>query len=81
MKKVVLALEKERHNELPLGRAEAKAYASRAYQAALAAAAAANRCVPCTEGDYERLKSLRQAAAIKIEVWRTANANYRAMKK
>lgn len=31
-------------------------------------------------GDYERLKSLREAAALKIETWRSEQANYRAMK-
>jgi hypothetical protein len=31
-------------------------------------------------GAYERMKALREAAALKIEVWRSASANYRAMK-
>jgi|GEM_PF-3576982 len=31
-------------------------------------------------GDFEKLKSLREAAAMKIEAWRSEQANYRAMK-
>ena len=31
-------------------------------------------------GDYERLKALREAAALKIEAWRTEQASFRAMK-
>lgn len=31
-------------------------------------------------GEYERLKALREAAALKIEAWRTEQANYRSMK-
>lgn len=31
-------------------------------------------------GAYEVLKSLREAAALKIEAWRTESSNYRAMK-
>ena len=31
-------------------------------------------------GEYEKVKSLREAAALKIEVWRSMGANYRAMK-
>lgn len=31
-------------------------------------------------GAYEKMKALREAAALKIEVWRSASANYRAMK-
>jgi len=31
-------------------------------------------------GEYEKLKSLREAAALKIEAWRSEQANYRAMK-
>lgn len=30
--------------------------------------------------EYERLKALREAAAAKIEAWRTASSNYRSMK-
>lgn len=31
-------------------------------------------------GEYERLKALREAAALKIEAWRSEQANFRAMK-
>jgi rhamnose utilization protein RhaD (predicted bifunctional aldolase and dehydrogenase) len=31
-------------------------------------------------GQYEMMKSLREAAALKIEAWRTEAANFRAMK-
>ena len=31
-------------------------------------------------GEYETMKALREAAALKIETWRSASANYRAMK-
>lgn len=31
-------------------------------------------------GEYERLKALREAAALKIETWRSEQANFRAMK-
>lgn len=30
--------------------------------------------------EYEKLKSLREAAALKIEAWRSEQANFRAMK-
>lgn len=31
-------------------------------------------------GEYEKMRSLREAAALKIEAWRSEQANYRAMK-
>jgi hypothetical protein len=31
-------------------------------------------------GVYETMRALREAAALKIETWRSENANYRAMK-
>lgn len=31
-------------------------------------------------GEYEKLKALREAAALKIETWRSEQANYRAMR-
>lgn len=33
-----------------------------------------------TAGEYETKRAMREAAALKIEVWRSASANYRAMK-
>lgn len=31
-------------------------------------------------GEYEKLKALREAAALKIEAWRSEQANFRAMR-
>jgi len=31
-------------------------------------------------GEYERLRALREAAALKIEAWRSEQANFRALK-
>ena len=31
-------------------------------------------------GEHERMKALREAAAMKIEVWRTQSSNFRSMK-
>ena len=31
-------------------------------------------------GEYEKMKGLREAAALKIEAWRSEQANFRAMK-
>jgi rhamnose utilization protein RhaD (predicted bifunctional aldolase and dehydrogenase) len=31
-------------------------------------------------GEYEKLRALREAAALKIEAWRSEQANYRALK-
>lgn len=31
-------------------------------------------------GEYETMKALREAAALKIEAWRTMSSNYRSMK-
>ena len=31
-------------------------------------------------GEYEKLKALREAAAAKIEAWRSESANYRGMR-
>src|SRR5215831_256536 len=67
------ALEMQRHNGLPVSAQEREAYASRAYVTALEEEAVA-------AGEYERLKSLREAAAMRIEAWRTSCSNYRAMK-
>lgn len=52
---------------------EREAFASRAYAEAIESAAEA-------AGRYEEMRALREAAALKIETWRSASANYRAMK-
>jgi hypothetical protein len=62
--------------KLSEGSGEARRYNARTterYQAA---------CVEDAEaaGEYERLKALREAAAVTIETWRTQESNFRAMK-
>lgn len=52
---------------------KADARASEAYVAAIYEDAVA-------AGEYEKLRSLREAAALKIEAWRSEQANYRAMR-
>lgn len=52
---------------------EREAYASEAYGKAI------DTCADAA-GHYEKLKALREAAALRIEVWRSSSANYRAMK-
>src|ERR1700752_3546205 len=61
------------HKELPVSAQEREAHASEDYLEAIRKASEA-------AGEYEKLKALREAAALKIEVWRSASANYRAMK-
>jgi hypothetical protein len=73
MTKHIKALEMQRHNELPVSAQDREATASGTYLEALMKEAKA-------AGEYERLRALREAAALKIEVWRSASANYRAMK-
>lgn len=73
MVKHTRALEMKRHNELPVSAQDREALASSGYVEALRAEAEA-------AGLYEKMRSLREAAAAKIEVWRSASANYRAMK-
>lgn len=73
MLKVVKALKMKQHNEMTAAKAEVEAYSSQEYQDALTADAMA-----CA--NYEKLRALREAAALRIEVWRTEAANYRAMK-
>lgn len=73
MTKHIKALEMQRHNEMSVSAQEREAYASGAYVTALEAEATA-------AGEFEKLRSLREAAAMKIEAWRTASSNYRAMK-
>lgn len=73
MTKHIRALEMQKHNQLPVSAQEREALASDLYLTALNAEAEA-------AGKYEEMKSLREAAALKIEVWRSMGANYRAMK-
>ncbi len=73
MIKHVKALEQKRHNEKPASHQEREALASEAYLAALERDAVA-------AGEYEKMRSLREAAALKIETWRSEQANYRALR-
>lgn len=73
MTKHVKALEMKRHNDLPVTAQEREAYASQAYRQALYEEAEA-------AGKYEAMRALREAAALKIETWRSEQANFRAMK-
>jgi hemerythrin-like domain-containing protein len=73
MTKHIIAIEMQRHNGMPVSAQEREAFASDAFNVALLAEAKA-------AGEFERLKALREAAAMKIECWRSMSANYRAMK-
>ena len=73
MTKHVKALVMKMHNELPVSAQEREAYASEQFLRALEDEARA-------AGEYEKMKGLREAAALKIESWRTSSSNYRSMK-
>jgi len=73
MLKHTKALVMKRFNELSAAAQTREAEASDEYLIALEADAVA-------AGEYEKLRSLREAAALKIEAWRSEQANYRAMK-
>jgi hypothetical protein len=73
MTKHIKAIEMQRHNGLPVSAQEREALASNVYVEALNAEAGA-------AAEYEKLRALREAAALKIEVWRSMGANFRAMK-
>jgi hypothetical protein len=70
--KVVLAMVMKTV-EGPVNSQEREARASEEYQKALKAEAEA-------AGALARAKALREAAAMKIEVWRTQSSNWRSMK-
>lgn len=70
--KHVKALEMKKH-DLPVSQQEREALSSSTYLAALERDAVA-------AGEYEKMRSLREAAALKIETWRSEQANYRALK-
>lgn len=73
MGKHIKALEMKKHSELGVSAQEREAYASEAYQRALYAEAKA-------AGEFEAMRALREAAALKIEAWRSEQANFRSMK-
>ncbi len=67
------ALAMKKHGELGIGAQEREALADTSFLDALNEEAAA-------AGDYEKMRALREAAALRIEVWRTMGANFRSMK-
>jgi hypothetical protein len=73
MVKVTKALSMRLHNEKPISHQEREALASEEYRTALERDAVA-------AGEYEKLRALREAAALKIEAWRSEQANYRALR-
>lgn len=73
MVKVTKALVMKMHNDKPVSVQEREALASPQYLAAIERDAVA-------AGEFEKLKSLRDAAALKIEAWRSEQATWRAMK-
>lgn len=73
MVKVEKALEMKAHNQLPVSQQEREALASERYKDALNEDAVA-------AGEFEKLKALREAAALKIEAWRTEQSSLRAFK-
>lgn len=73
MIKHVKAIAMKAHNDLPVSQQEREALASEAYRVALEDDAMA-------AGEYEKMRALREAAALKIETWRSEQANYRAMR-
>lgn len=69
----VRALEMKKHSDMPVSAQEREALSSERYRdACLAEAEAA--------GAFETMRALREAAALKIEAWRSEQANYRSMK-
>jgi hypothetical protein len=73
MTKHIKALEMKQHIKLPVNAQEREAMASNLYLNAIENEAKA-------AGEYEKLKSLREAAAMRIDAWRTMSSNYRSMK-
>lgn len=69
-RKTIKALIMKEHDELPLGAQEREAYASEQYQSHLLAIRDAVLA-------DEKYRFLRQAAAAKLEAWRTLSANTR----
>ena len=73
MVKHIKAIEMKRCIYPQVGQQEREAIASEAYHAAIMEEAVA-------AGEYEKMKAIREAAALKIGVWQTMSANFRAMK-
>ncbi len=73
MLKHIKAIAMKLSGEPAVSAQEREAFASEQYVTAIDTAARA-------AGEFERLRALREAAALKIEAWRTASSNYRSMK-
>ena len=73
MLKATRAMAMKLSGESSLGAQEREALCSEQYTDAIDRAADA-------AGKYEEMRALREAAALKIEAWRTASSNYRSMK-
>lgn len=73
MVKHVLHIEMKKSDEKTAAGKERDAYASKAYMEAIEEDAKA-------AGALEAMRSLREAAALKIEAWRSEQANFRAMR-
>jgi len=73
MVKHIKALEMKRNTALPVSAQEREAFASDAYKTASYHEAVA-------AGKFEEMRALREAAALKIEAWRSEQANFRSMK-
>lgn len=73
MVKHIKALEMKRWAQHPVNAQEREALTSNNYLKAIDEEALA-------AGEFEKMKSLREAAALKIEVWRSMSANTRSMK-
>ena len=73
MLKHIEALETKMSQEKSVEARKADARCSLRYVAAMEEDAVA-------AGEYEKMRSLREAAALKIEAWRTESSNYRAMR-
>lgn len=71
--KHVEAIEMKRCSGQSAAAQKREAQASDSYRMAIMAEAIA-------AGEYEKMRALREAAAAKIEAWRSEQANYRAMK-
>lgn len=73
MVKVTKAIVMKKFNEKPVSVQEREALVSDEFMNALERDAVA-------AGEFEKLRALRDAAALKIEAWRTEQASWRAMK-
>lgn len=69
----IRALEMKKYSELPVSAQEREALASDRYKQACYDEAVA-------AGKFEEMRALREAAQLKIEAWRSEQANYRSMK-